>query len=400
MGTRRFDTRLLALPAETLHEFLLRISRIDRFRGWWDGRSRLPPSLLKRLRKRVEESSAGVTLSMIAGPGAGPPVGRTPGSPPRKRRNEPSPREAGYAALLREVFDGYRGMTFGEERIRRFHADLFRYSPGDRAHRGNYRPLSGGPADRPGPRPDSPALRPPDPALAAAEMASLAGWTARNLESGPYHPLLVLPSFLLEFLAIRPFAAGNGRTSRILANYLLLRCGYSYVPYRSLDKILEARRIEYLLALRRSQAFRNLPRPDISSFLRVFLQALEAQADGLREIASGIPEPDRLSANQQAVLELLDRHGEVTNRDIRRELGIPRDTVKQVLGRLLELSRIRRNGAGRATRYRNVPPLPESARSSGSGGEVADRPLPRGIGVQLQGLSPVGHGKVDHADDG
>ena len=355
MRTGRYDTRLRALPAETLHELLLRISRIDRFRGWWEGQSRLPPSLLGRLKKRVVETSAGVTLSPSGGPGAGAASGRTPGMRTQGGRNTLSPREAGYAALLRAVFDGHREMTFGEELIRRFHADLLRYSPGDRAHRGNYRPLSDGPAARAGVRPDSPALRPADPALAATEMASLTGWTAENLDSRRYHPLLVIPAFLLEFLAIRPFAAGNGRTSRILANYLLLQCGYAYVPYLSLEKIIAARRTEYLLALRRSQAHRNLPRPDISAWLRTFLEILGAQADELRGLVSGSPGHDLLSGNQLAVLGLLEKNREVSNRVVSRELGIPRDTAKQVLGRLLELSLVKRTGAGRATRYRKAP---------------------------------------------
>lgn len=355
MRKSRYDARLRALSPETLHELLLRISRIDRFRGWWEAQNRLPPALLGRLKKRVVTESAGATLSPSGGTGTGISFGRAPGMRTPGGQKTLLPREAGYAALLRAIFDGHREMIFGEERIRRFHADLLRYSPGDRAHRGNYRPVSDGPSVRPGIRPDSPALRPPDPALAATEMASLTGWTAEHLDSGPYHPLLVLPAFLLEFLAIRPFAAGNGRTSRILANYLLLRCGYLYVPYLSLEKIIEKRRTEYLLALRRSQALRNLPRPDISAWLRTFLEILEAQADALRELVSGSPGYELLSENQLAVLELLGKSREVSNRIVSRELGIPRDTAKQVLGRLLELSLVKRAGAGRATRYRRVP---------------------------------------------
>lgn len=355
MRARQYDARLRALPAETLHELFLRISRIDRFRGWWEGQNRLPPSLLGRLKKRAVGSSAGVTLSQPRGPGAAESPGRSPATGTQGGRTALSPREAGYAALLRAVFDGHREMAFGEELIRRFHADLLRYSPADRGHRGNYRPLSAGPAGQLGVPPDSPALRPADPALAATEMASLAGWTAENLDSRLYHPLLVVPAFLLEFLAIRPFASGNGRTSRILANYLLLRCGYAYVPYLSLERTIAARRTEYLLALRRSQALRNVPRPDISAWLRTFLEILGAQADELRGLVSGIPGHDLLSENQLAVLELLERNKEVSNRVVSRELGIPRDTAKQVLGRLLELALVKRTGAGRATRYRKAP---------------------------------------------
>ncbi len=58
-----------------------------------------------------------------------------------------------------------------------------------------------------------------------------------------------------------------------------------------------------------------------------------------------------LSRNQLGVLSLLERHGEVTNRLICNELGLPRETVKQVLNRLVALNLVRRAGAGRAVRY-------------------------------------------------
>lgn len=356
MQSLPYDTRLRDLPAEALHEILLRISRIDRFRGWWEGQSRLPPSLLGRLKKRVVGTSAGVIVSP-GGALRGRPI-RVPGSSPTGRGNTPSPRQAGYAALLRSVFDGHREMTFGEELILRFHADLLRYSPADRSHRGKYRTLPVGPSPRGTLRPESPALRPADPARAAAEMGNLIRWTAENLDSRTYHPLLVIPSFLLELLAIRPFASGNGRISRILANFLLLRCGYDYIPYRSLEQAIADRRTEYLLSLRRSQALRNVPRPDISAWLRIFLEVLEAQAVELRNLVSGSPGFDLLSANQLSVLELLERTREVSTGVVSRELGIPRDTAKQVLGRLVELSLVKRTGAGRATRYRKAP-LPQ-----------------------------------------
>ena len=61
-----------------------------------------------------------------------------------------------------------------------------------------------------------------------------------------------------------------------------------------------------------------------------------------------------LSRNQLAVLELFERTDEVSNRQVCRELGIPKDTAKQVLNRLLSLNLIRREGSGRAVRYRKA----------------------------------------------
>lgn len=53
------------------------------------------------------------------------------------------------------------------------------------------------------------------------------------------HPHLVIAVFIVEFLAIHPFQDGNGRLSRVITTYLLLRCGYAYVPYSSLEAVIE-----------------------------------------------------------------------------------------------------------------------------------------------------------------
>lgn len=49
-----------------------------------------------------------------------------------------------------------------------------------------------------------------------------------------------------------PFQDGNGRLSRVLTTLLLLRRGYLYVPYASLESIIEENKDLYYAALRRT----------------------------------------------------------------------------------------------------------------------------------------------------
>jgi len=330
----RLDVRLRELPPSAHHELTGRVSAIDECRGWWQGRGRFSPSVLGRLRKQ--------SLAFAApSPGKGAAV---------------PPRGSAYAELLRSVFDGHRDLEFGEELILRFHARLFRSSSAGGGGGGQYKTLSARPPAFLFSGMESPALRPTDPHLVPREMEVLTGWTALRLSSPPvFHPLLVIPAFLLEFLAIRPFADGNLRMSRALAALLLLKCGYGFVPYLLLDKAIADREMEYAISLRRAQARRNLPRPDISSWLLAFLDVVRVQAGELRRLLEDRPREELLSGNQQGVLALLDRHREVNIRLAQRELGIPRNTAKQVLRRLCELNMARRAGAGRAARYLRVP---------------------------------------------
>ena len=260
--------------------------------------------------------------------------------------------EAGYADALRAVFEGHEAMAPGEREILALHGRIFRNAAPAGQPAGRYK-TSAAPAGIERRWVTEPvALRAPGPLLVPAQMQALNAWFSSRLGGPEFHPLLVAAAFLLEFLAIRPFAAGNGRVSRLLTNLLLLREGHAYIPYGSLEGAIAARWEEYYLALRRSQASRNLPRPDISPWLLAFLDAIAAQQREVREAQYSLPREGRLSGNQLAVLAIAARDGEVTNRHAASELALSRETAKQTLNRLVALGALRRLGAGRATRYR------------------------------------------------
>ncbi len=329
----RFDDRLRGIPAGALHGLLRRLSTVESFRGRWESAPKPGPRVLRRIRESVASRSAAAScrIARESRPGAA----------------------SGYADTLRAVFDGHASMPPTEDRILALHAALFRHLPEERARAGRYK--SAGLRVR-GDRDflsEPVALRSPGPLLVPAQMETLSAWLASRLAGGEFHPLLVVAAYLLEFLAIRPFADGNERMGRLLTNLLLLRCGHTYLPYGSLDAAIHARGEEYYLALRRSQASRNLPRPDISPWLLTFLDALEeTQRREANEVIARLPDEGTLSANQAAVLEIAARDGEVTNRQAAAELGLPRETAKQTLNRLASLGALRRMGSGRATRYR------------------------------------------------
>ena len=49
----------------------------------------------------------------------------------------------------------------------------------------------------------------------------------------------------LVFVTIHPFEDGNGRLSRILTTLLLMQAGYVYVPYSSLESVIEQNKQAY-----------------------------------------------------------------------------------------------------------------------------------------------------------
>lgn len=71
-------------------------------------------------------------------------------------------------------------------------------------------------------------------------------------ESGKVEPLLLISTYVLDFLCIHPFADGNGRMARLLNLLLLYKAGYEVGRYISLEKVIEQTRATYYDSLYQS----------------------------------------------------------------------------------------------------------------------------------------------------
>ncbi|MGY8690716.1 MAG: Fic family protein, partial [Verrucomicrobiales bacterium] len=108
-------------------------------------------------------------------------------------------------------------------------------------------------------------------------MEGLLQWHAREEAEPTIHPLLRMGAFVVDFLAIHPFQDGNGRLSRILTNLLLLRAGYAYVSFSSLESVIEHNKEGYYLALRRTQTSLQSGGSDWEPWVLFFLRSLKTQ---------------------------------------------------------------------------------------------------------------------------
>jgi len=74
---------------------------------------------------------------------------------------------------------------------------------------------------------------PPQPYLVAPQMED---WV-RDLNVTHLHPLVAAALFHIRFEAIHPFIDGNGRTGRLLANFILMRSGYLPVSIKYENRV-------------------------------------------------------------------------------------------------------------------------------------------------------------------
>ena len=58
-------------------------------------------------------------------------------------------------------------------------------------------------------------------------------------QSGEIEPLLLIATYVLDFLCVHPFLDGNGRMARLLTLLLLYRAGYEVGRYISLEQMVE-----------------------------------------------------------------------------------------------------------------------------------------------------------------
>lgn len=184
---------------------------------------------------------------------------------------------AGYARVMERVIESWADLALNENHLRQLHAELLQFSDKDTRHRGEYKT-----------HPNHVAAFGPDGYLLGIvfetsspfdtpfEMRKLLDWH-RAAEAVPdqWHPLLRIGAFIVRFLAVHPFQDGNGRLSRVLTTLLLLQGGYAYVPYSSLESVIEANKEAYYLVLRQTRTTLKEPDPAWHPWLLFFFGVIK-----------------------------------------------------------------------------------------------------------------------------
>ncbi|MGE3774652.1 MAG: Fic family protein, partial [Gammaproteobacteria bacterium] len=157
---------------------------------------------------------------------------------------------------------------------------------------------------------------------------------------------------IVVFLEIHPFQDGNGRLSRVLTTLLLLQAGYAYVPYSSLESVIEQNKEAYYLALRQTQGTIRTDAPNWQPWLVFFLRALEQQVRRLERkiereklVLAALPE---LSLQ---IVEFAREHGRITMGEALRLTGGNRNTLKEHFRALVKQGHLVRRGSGRGSWY-------------------------------------------------
>jgi Fic family protein len=175
--------------------------------------------------------------------------------------------------------------------------------------------------------------------------------TQERFKDEDIHPLLTIADFIVRFLAIHPFQDGNGRLSRILTNLLMLRNGYTFAQYSSHERIVEANKDKYYLALRESQAKLKSLKEFSLTWLEFFLELLKKQKDDMKAKVEREKKAQRLPELSEKICTLASDHGRITVAFVSGELTANRNTIKKHLQNLVKVGRLVKHGKGRGAYY-------------------------------------------------
>lgn len=335
-------------------EILSLIAEIDEFKGAWRAIGRIAPERLSSLRRVATIESVGSSTRIEGARLTDREVEKLLGNIRLESFTTRDEQEvAGYAEVMETIFSAYEAISFTENHIRQLHRDLLAHSTKDERHRGAYKTLSNN-VEAFNEQGESLGIvfETASPFDTPRRMEELIAWLEEQEREKRLHPLLVVAIFVVVFLEIHPFQDGNGRLSRILTTLLLLRAGYAYVPYSSLESIIEQSKESYYISLRRTQGTIRSADPDWNPWIEFFLKALHRQKTRLekkmereRIILADMPE---LSVT---LLELAREHGRITVAEAARITYASRHTIKDHLKALVDQGHLVLHGAGRGAWY-------------------------------------------------
>ena len=341
------------------NEMLRLIASIDEFKGEWRAVESIKPDRLQSLRRVATIESIGSSTRIEGARLSDREVENLlRGLQTESFRSRDEEEVAGYAYVMETIQASWPDMPVTEGIVLQLHRDLLRYSTKDERHRGEWKSLPNHVvAVGPDGKQVGVVFETATPFDTPRLMGDLLAWLAKEEREPSLHPLLRIAVLVVVFLAIHPFQDGNGRLSRILNNLLLLRGGYSFASYSSLESVIEHGKEAYYLALRRTQTTLGAESPDWEPWLMFFLRSIQSQITRLRANLDGIEmkaDHPHLSPLAERLHKLLRERGTLTVAEAAAATAANRNTIKDKFGELIEQRLAELQGKGRGAHYRPV----------------------------------------------
>lgn len=170
------------------------------------------------------------------------------------------------------------------------------------------------------------------------------------IDNDSVEALLLIPTFISDFVCIHPFSDGNGRMSRLLTTLLLYRLGYYVGKYISIEKLIEKNKDAYYDALNKVDKGwhenDNDPTPFIKYILRILLTAYREFEDRMSLVEAKQSSYDYVKNTIDQIL------GKFSKAELLEKCpSIAKSTLEAALKKLVEDGYIKKSGQGKSTFY-------------------------------------------------
>lgn len=351
----RLSTRL-QLSSDMTERLYARIAEIDAIKNTFRLANKLLPQTVERLTQSVIVTSTGASNRIEGNRLTDDEVEALyKNMRIRSFKTRDEQEVAGYLEMLGRVFEHHEEILITESHILQLHKDMLAYSEKDKGHKGQYKfgPNRVEAKDQSG-NIVGVIFEPTPPYLTQKEIRELIDWYNWADTENFKHPLIRISNFVFEYLAIHPFQDGNGRTSRLITNLMLLHHGYSFARIVSHEKLVEENKAEYYLALNQTQKTWKTDQEELSPWLLFIFDIFHRQAIEAQRILEMDQFEYLLSEKQLAFWQWAGVQTEFSRKDAIDALGFPARTVEDIIKKIFDMKKVERLGRGRATRYRVV----------------------------------------------
>ncbi len=334
-------------------EILNIIASIDEFKGEWAGSNNLPQARMLAMKKAATIQAIGAACRTDGAAINNEEVHDLLARGTKELFDSHAQEEAwGYNSVLEQIFSLQSYASLSEELIKNLYVQLFSQYSINIGDKNDYK-KSLNQFEAFNNKGESLGIlfdgeKPED---VPSKVKSLLEWTHSELQKQALHPLLVISIFMLYFQAIQPFEHGNSKLSNLLVYYLLMKCGYSYMPYTSLELQFEENSKKYFFAIMRAQRTIHADNSMIGDWVLFFLYSLKLQKDNLIRKISEASKMQPLAPLAIEILDILKEHGQATISDICTLTDANRNTVKVRLRNMVGTKQLCKHGKGKGTRY-------------------------------------------------
>lgn len=258
---------------------------------------------------------------------------------------------AGYRDVLNTIHANHGDIPFSTGIVLQFHRDLYQFLPGQG---GSWKPTDNEITETRSNGTKVVRFKPVSAHMTLQAMEALHKNFDELWQSGQIEPLLLIATYVLDFLCVHPFLDGNGRMARLLTLLLLYKAGYEVGRYISLEQVVEQTKEGYYDSLYTSSQGWHEATHTILSWWEYFLGVMLLGAYQEFERRVGLVTTGRGSKTAMVLDAIGYFMGDFTIRDLQErcpQVGI--DLIRRILREQRNAGKLECLGRGPNARWRN-----------------------------------------------